>query len=157
MKLRRDHVAGGAFVVVGVLTLAVSGDLPFGTLASPGAGMLPTLVVGFMMAFGAVLFLGAAASPPLGEIDWSDLPHALKVGLVAAVAVALYTVLGFLVTVPLLLFTLAFAVERKPILPAALFSIGVTALAYGLFGWFLRTPLPPVPRELFGLRTLLGL
>ena len=45
MRLRRDHVAGGAFVVVGALVLAVSDDLPFGTLASPGAGMLPTLVI----------------------------------------------------------------------------------------------------------------
>ena len=36
-----------------LVVLAVSGDLPFGTLASPGAGMLPTLVIGFMMAFGA--------------------------------------------------------------------------------------------------------
>jgi hypothetical protein len=157
MIVRRDHVAGGAFVVAGVLILAVSGDLPFGTLASPGAGMLPTLVVGFMMAFGAVLFLRAAASPPLGAIDWSDLPHALRVGFVAALAVALYTVLGFAVTVPLLLLTLTFVVERKPVLPAVLFSIGVTALGYGLFSWLLKTPLPPVPDGLLGLRTLLGL
>jgi hypothetical protein len=119
--------------------------------------MLPTLVVGFMMAFGAVLFLRAAASPPLGAIDWSDLPHALRVGFVAALAVALYTVLGFAVTVPLLLLTLTFVVERKPVLPAVLFSIGVTALGYGLFSWLLKTPLPPVPDGLLGLRTLLGL
>ena len=50
MNLRRDHVAGGAFVLAGALVLAVSCDLPFGTLASPGAGMLPTLLVGFLMA-----------------------------------------------------------------------------------------------------------
>ena len=31
MTLRRDHVAGAAFVVIGALTLALSGDLPFGT------------------------------------------------------------------------------------------------------------------------------
>ena len=157
MIVRRDHVAGGALILVGALVLAVSGDLPFGTLASPGAGMLPTLVVVLMLAFGAVLFLRAAASPPLASISWSDLPHALPVCLVAAIAVALYTVLGFLVTVPLLLFTLTFVVERKPILPAAIFSIGVTALVYVLFAWLLKTPLPPVPRDLFGLRALLGL
>ena len=40
------------FAVAGALVLAVSGDLPFGTLASPGAGMLPTLLVVLMMAFG---------------------------------------------------------------------------------------------------------
>src|SRR5262245_18444017 len=57
MTLKRDHVAGGVFVVAGVLVLAVSGDLPFGTPSSPGAGMLPTLVVGLMMAFGFILLL----------------------------------------------------------------------------------------------------
>ena len=65
MSLRRDHVGGGAFVAVGALVLAVSGDLPFGTLASPGAGMLPKLVVGLMMAFGLVLLVRAGESPRL--------------------------------------------------------------------------------------------
>ena len=41
MILRRDHIAGGAFVAGGALVLALSGDLPCGTLASPGACMLP--------------------------------------------------------------------------------------------------------------------
>ena len=55
MILRRDHVAGGAFIVAGALVFAMSGDLPFGTLASPGAGMMPKLVLGLLMAFGAIL------------------------------------------------------------------------------------------------------
>jgi hypothetical protein len=156
MIVRRDHVAGGAFVVGGVLVLAVSGDLPFGTLASPGAGMLPTLVVVLLMIFGALLFAGARSSPPLASISWSDLPHALRVGFVAALAVALYTILGFLVTVPLLLFALTFVVERKRFLPAVAFSLGVTALTFVLFAWFLRTPLPSVPRDLPDLRMRLG-
>ena len=46
MILRQDHVAGGVFIVAGALVFAVSGDLPFGTLASPGAGMMPKLVLG---------------------------------------------------------------------------------------------------------------
>jgi hypothetical protein len=150
-------VAGSAFVLAGALVLAVSGDLPFGTLASPGAGMLPTLVVVLLMAFGGLILAGARSSPPLAAISWSDLPHALRVSVVAAAAVAIYTVLGFLVTVPLLLFVLTWGVERKPLLPAALFSLGVPALAYALFVWLLKTPLPPVPRDLSGLRALLGL
>src|SRR5262245_39384855 len=108
MIVRKDHVAGAVFLVAGALVLAVSGDLPFGTLASPGAGMLPILVIGLMMAFGAVLFVRAAASPPLAEIDWSDAAHALRVAIVAAAATLLYTRLGFIVTVALLLFVLPF-------------------------------------------------
>jgi hypothetical protein len=41
-----------------------------------------------------------------------------------------------------LLFTLAFLVERRPLLPAAAFAIGVTVLTYALFSLALRTPLP---------------
>src|SRR5262245_7900247 len=151
MIVRRDHVAGGVFIVAGALVLAVSGDLPFGTLASPGAGMLPTLVIGLMMAFGTVLFVRAAASPPLAEIDWSDAAHALRVTAAATVATLLYTLLGFIVTVALLLFVLPFAVERRPILPSLAFSIGVTAVTFLLFTRLLKTPLPPLQRDLFGL------
>ena len=142
MNLRRDHVAGGGFVLAGAVVLAVSSDLPFGTLASPGAGMLPTLIVGFLMAFGAVLFARAGESPFLNAIVWTDFPHAVRVVAVAALAIALYTTLGFLITVGALLFVLTFVVERRPLLVAAAFSIGVTALAYTLFGLLLKTPLP---------------
>ena len=142
MKLRRDHVGGGAFIVAGLFVLAVSGDLPFGTLASPGAGMLPTLVVGFMMVFALVLFVRAGDSPPLADVVWGDLPHALRVIVVAAAAVAVFTTLGFAATMSVMLFALIFLVERKPFLPALAFSIGVTACAYALFSLLLKTPLP---------------
>jgi hypothetical protein len=142
MIVRRDHVAGGAFVVVGALVLAVSGDLPFGTLASPGAGMLPTLVVVLMMAFGVILLAQARRSPPLAEVNWADLPHALRVVVVAAAAVALYVPLGFALTIPLLLVTLIVLVERRPALPAVAFSVGATIAVYVLFTMLLRTPLP---------------
>lgn len=142
MTLHRDHVAGGVFVVAGLLVLAISSDLPFGTLASPGAGMLPTLVIGLMLAFALVLVAGARRSPPLASIDWSDVPHALRVVALTAAAVALFTRLGFLITVAALLLALTFFIERRPILTAAAVSAGATLLAYGLFGKLLRAPLP---------------
>jgi hypothetical protein len=142
MSLRRDHVAGGMFVVAGGLVLAASGDLPFGSLASPGAGMLPTLTIVLMMAFGLTLVLRAGDSPPLAALPWGDLPHAARVVGLAAAGIALYTTLGFLLTISLLLFGLSFAVERRPLLNAALFSLGVTGLAYVLFSTLLKAPLP---------------
>ena len=140
--MRRDHVAGGVFAVAGVLVLAVSGDLPFGTLASPGAGMLPTLVVGLMMAFGLILLLQARRSPLLTEVDWADLPHAVRVAAVAAAGATLYVPLGFALTIPLLLFALIFLVERRPLLPALAFSIAAPVAVYALFTLLLRAPLP---------------
>ena len=142
MTLRRDHVAGAAFVVGGALILAVSGDLPFGTLASPGAGMLPKLMIALMMAFGLILLVRAGDSPPFADVAWDDLPHAVRVVALAAAAVALYVPLGFLPTMALLLFGLIYGVERRPLLNAALFSAGVTGIAYLLFDTLLKSPLP---------------
>jgi Tripartite tricarboxylate transporter TctB family len=142
VQVRRDHVAGGAMLVAGALLLAASTDLPFGTLASPGAGMLPTVVVVMLMAFATILLLGAGASPPLGAVAWTDAAHALRVVGATAGAIALYVPLGFIATVALLLFVLTFLLERKPLLAALAFSGGATLLAYLVFATFLNAPLP---------------
>jgi hypothetical protein len=142
MILRRDHIAGAAFVIGGALVLAVSGDLPVGSMAMPGAGMLPKLVLGLMIVLGAVVMVRAGESPPLATLSWSDLPHAVRVVAVTAAVIALYTVLGFIITMALMMFSLLFAIERRPLLPAAAFSLGVTVFAYLLFATLLKSPLP---------------
>ena len=40
MTFRTDHAAGLAFVLFGITVLLLSGDLPSGRLAMPGAGFL---------------------------------------------------------------------------------------------------------------------
>jgi hypothetical protein len=79
MILRADHVAGGIAIAAALAVLAVSGDLPLGTLAFPGAGMLPKLVCVLMILFGVLLIARAGQSAPFAEISWSDLPHAVRV------------------------------------------------------------------------------
>jgi hypothetical protein len=141
MILRRDHIAGGVFVVAGLLVVALSDDLPFGSLASPGAGMLPKLVLGIMIAFGALLVLRANTSPPMASISWNNLSHAARVIAVAAVGAALYTTLGFVITMMLVLFCLVYVVERQRLIPAAIFSIAVPIMTFALFEYVLKTPL----------------
>jgi len=121
--------------------LALSGDLPFGRLSAPGAGMMPKLLLALMIVFGIALLLGAAASKPFAEIEWSDRTHALLLVAITGVAVTLYTTLGFILTMSLLVFTLLTVVERKPVLHAAAYSIGLTAMAWWVFGKALKAPL----------------
>jgi hypothetical protein len=127
--IRRDHVAGGVFIVAGVLVFAMSGDLPFGTLASPGAGMMPKLVLGL----------------PLATINWGDFRHAATVVAVTAVAAALYTTIGFVLSVSLLLFVLLYFIEKRSLFGTLAVSVGVTVGCYLLFGTLLKSPLPPMP------------
>jgi hypothetical protein len=141
MTLRTDHVAGVFFILFGIGIFALSGDLPFGTLSSPGAGMLPKLTAGLMMAFAIAILAGGKASQPLAAVDWSDRWHAILVVLITAAGIFAYQRLGFLMTMSLLVLTLLIVVERRNVLIAAAYSIGLALFAYWLFGKALRAPL----------------
>jgi hypothetical protein len=140
MTLHADHVAGGAAITAAIAVLAVSGDLPFGTLTFPGAGMMPKLICALMILFGVMLIANAGTSPSFASISWSDLPHAARVFAIIGVAVALYTTLGFVITMSLMLFVLI-ALEGRNLVAAAAFSLGVTLSTYALFTVALKTPL----------------
>jgi len=141
VTLRGDHIAGGFFVVFGLGVIALSGDLPIGTLSFPGAGMMPKLVALLLVVFGLLLIMRARESAPLASIGWTDLPHALRVVVIAAIAIALYQTLGFVITMALLLFALIYGAERQNPIYALAFSLGVVGLTYLLFEIALKTPL----------------
>lgn len=143
MVLRSDHIAGGVFVGFGLVVLALSGDLPVGTLSFPGAGMMPKLLAVLLIVFGLLIVLRADESAPLATIRWTDLPHAARIVAITAAAIALYQTLGFVLTMALLLFALSFGAERRHPLAAAGFAIGAVALTYLLFDVLLKTPLEP--------------
>jgi Tripartite tricarboxylate transporter TctB family len=141
MTLRTDHIVGGVFVAFGLVVLAFSGDLPTGSLSFPGAGMWPKLVTAALILFALILIVRAGESEPVAALSWNDLPHALRVVVITAAAIAAYQTLGFLITMTLMLFTLIFGTERRHVIPAAAFSVGVVALTWLLFSVLLKTPL----------------
>ena len=141
MTLRTDHIAGGAFILFALIVFALSRDLPWGSLAFPGAGMLPMLAAGAIIAFSLVLILRAPESPPLATLEWRDLLHAGPVALAAGLAARFYETLGFLVTIALMLFALTAGVERRNPLHAALYSVGVSLATYLVFTRLLKQPL----------------
>ena len=138
--IRTDHVAGAVAIAVALWVLAASTDLPFGTPALPGAGMMPMLLCGLMILFGIVMIARGATSAPVSEIPWRDLPHGLRIFAITAAAVALYTTLGFVVAMSLMLFALT-AMERRNLLAAAVYSVGVSLGTYVLFDILLKSPL----------------
>lgn len=143
--MKTDHVAGAAFLALGIVVFSISGDLPFGTLSAPGAGMMPKVLTALMMLFAALILLTArrsdSESPPLAAVDWSDRGHAALVVLITGIAVAGYRTLGFVIAMAGLVFALLVIVERRNALIAAAHSIGLTLFAYWLFGTALKSPL----------------
>ena len=131
------------FIALGVVIIASSGDLPFGTLSAPGAGMMPKVMAALMILFAVLMMAGARESAPLAEVDWSDRNHAALVLIITGAAVAAYRPLGFLITMVLLVFCLLVVVERRNVIAAAAYSVGLTLFAYWLFDKLLRSPLEP--------------
>ena len=145
MTLRADHVAGAFFVGVGMLVIALSGDLPTGNLSLPGSGFMPKIIAVLMIFFGLVLVLRAGESNPFASVPWLDAKHAAQVIAITAIGVALYEWLGFLTTNILLMFALLVVIERRRLLPAAVYSVGVVGITYVLFVYLLKTPLQTGP------------
>ena len=139
--LRSDHVTSAACVVFGICVFAMSTDLPTGAWSMPGAGLFPKLLGAFIIGFGVLLLVRARDSVPFVEIDWKDLPHALRVAVITAVAIASYETGGFILTMALMMFALLVGAERQNVFRAALYSAGVTVLTYFLFTVALKTPL----------------
>jgi hypothetical protein len=143
VRIASDHAAGAAAVAAALVVLAMSGNLPIGTLSLPGAGMMPKLVCGLMILLGVVLIVRGGGDP-LAAMSWRDLPHAGRVFVIAAAAAAVYTVLGFIVAMTLMLFLLiACEVWPSPrgLWAAAVFSVGITLFTYLLFTTVLKQPL----------------
>jgi len=143
MTLRADHVAGAFFVAVGVLVVALSGDLPLGGLSMPGAGFMPILVAALIIVFGLSLFLRARESKPFAEIAWDDGKHAAAVLGITTIAVAFYVTLGFIITMVLMMVALLVIIEKRNIVRAGLYSVVVAVVTYLVFVHMLQSPLPP--------------
>ena len=140
MTLRTDHVAGVAAIIIGLVVLALSGDLPLGSLSFPGAGMWPKLICVLMIILGPLLCIGASSSRPIAEVGWSDMRHAAVVTAATGAAIAFYSTLGFIVIATLLLAGLALLERRHPII-ALIYGASVSVAVYGLFTILLKSPL----------------
>ena len=122
------------------LVFALSGDLPFGTLSSPGAGMMPKLVLGLMIVFGAIARRARGREPAVRRRSMGRFAAMPRRSSPSPPSPSRsITTLGFVITMTLLMFVLLFVIERRPPAGGTLaVSIGVGRLAYLLFGTLLK-------------------
>lgn len=131
-------VATGAFFVWRSLV-----EIPVGKLHQPGPGAIPLFLSIALILLGAGVMIAetlAPASPQEGR--WSDLGHAALL-----VAGCLFTALGmerlgYILTILAVLAFFLLVVERKPVIPALLVSLGMSFGSYWLLAKVMKQALP---------------
>jgi hypothetical protein len=140
--LTTDRVAGVALVVVGLYVLWESRVLPLGTLWNPGPAYVPVVLALLVMLLGLLTAGGGAAAPHVARVGWPEWRRAaVIVGVCVFAALALER-LGWRVTIALALAFLVGVVERKGVVAALVFALGLALGTHYLFDTVLRVPLP---------------
>src|SRR5262245_25310220 len=67
-----DRAAGGALVVIGLVTLWESRQYPLGTLHRPGPSYMPVMLALLLIAFGLALALMGARSGRMRDVRWHE-------------------------------------------------------------------------------------
>ena len=147
-SLTIDQVTGTVFAVFSLLVLWETRSIPFGFLAEPGPGAMPTLLAFTLLVCSVAVVIGGRSSKRAADVRWSEWRHALAVlGTCAFMALAIER-LGYRLMVFVALFLLVSVVEKKGWLAGLVFAAGFSIGSHYLFNTLLQVPLPRGP---FGL------
>ncbi len=138
--------AAVALLLFGAVTLALSLQLPIGTLRAAGSGLFPLILGLLLMGLAAChlvqLFRAQdPAAPVRAEGSVSYRRVALFLGAVAA-STALLVPLGFVLSAFLLLLALMEIVGVRPRILSVVVSLLAAGFSYILFVQWLQIPLP---------------
>lgn len=147
IKSQKDFWSGAMFVVVGIGFAVGATQYNFGASARPGPGYFP-FGLGILLALLGALVLFKALTieteggDPIGSIAWK--PLALIVASIVVAAVSLPR-LGMVITLPLLITVAALASDEFRWRDAAIMSVVLTLVCWGVFikGLSLTVPVWP--------------
>jgi hypothetical protein len=140
-----DRISGAVLALFALLVLWESSKIPFGNLADPGPGALPTLLAVVLLVCALSVVIGGGSGERFSAIDWTDWRHGAAVLAALALMATLIEIAGYRATIFFALFALVRLVEGKGWIPAALFAAGFSAGTYYLFHTLLRVQLPKGP------------
>jgi putative tricarboxylic transport membrane protein len=144
-SLTIDHVAGAFFTAFALLVLWETRKIPFGFMAEPGPGAMPTLLAVTLLACSVALVIGGRSGKPAAAVFWPEWRHALFIlGTCAFMALALER-LGYRLTIFIALLMLVGVLEKKGWIAGIVFGAGFSLGSYYLFNALLHVPLPQGP------------
>lgn len=143
-----DTVVGAGFVAAGALIFAGTLNYPTLEAGHPGPSLFPRILGGLMAVFGGLVsLLGLRARDVTDEVAWLRLhknPAFINALVVLAGVLAyifLVEHLGFLIMGALVIFTLMWRLQVRPV-KAAVVALVFNTLVHFLFAKVLRVPLP---------------
>ena len=144
-SLTIDQVAGSVFAAFSLLVLWETRSIPFGFLAEPGPGAVPTLLAFTLLVCGIAVVIGGRSGKRVADVQWTEWRHAVAIlGTCAFMALAIER-LGYRLTMLIVLLVLVRIVEKKGWIAGVLFAGGFSFGTHYLFNTLLRVPLPQGP------------
>lgn len=144
-SLTIDQVAGGFFTAFSLLVLWETRKIPFGFLAEPGPGAMPTLLAFTLLACSIALVIGGRAGKRMAAIQWTESRNVVVIlGTCAFMALALER-LGYRLTIFIALLVLVGVLEKKGWIAGIVFAACFSFASYYLFNALLQVPLPRGP------------
>jgi putative tricarboxylic transport membrane protein len=147
-SLTIDQAAGAFFAAFSLLVLWETRKIPFGFLAEPGAGAMPTILAFALLACSIALVIGGRSGKRAAAIQWTEWRHAVFIlGTCVFMGLALER-LGYRLTVFIALLAMTSILEKKGWITGLVFAGCFSFGTYFLFNALLHVPLPKGP---FGL------
>ena len=147
-SLTIDQVTGSVFAAFSLLVLWETRTIPFGFLAEPGPGVMPTVLAVTLLVCSVAVVIGGRSGERVSAVKWVEWRHAVAIlGMCAFIALALER-LGYRLTILIALLVLVSIVEKKGWIGSAVFAGCFSFGTHFLFNTLLRVPLPQGP---FGL------
>jgi putative tricarboxylic transport membrane protein len=140
-----DRAAGGALVIIGLVTLWESRQYPLGSLHRPGPSYMPVILALLLIVFGLALAVMGARSGRMSEVSWHEWRHAVAIFSACAFAAWGLDRLGYRLTVAVVMLFLLRVLERKGIVITLAMTVVVAGGSFLLFDTLLRVPLPRGP------------
>jgi putative tricarboxylic transport membrane protein len=142
-----DIGAGALFAVFGLYVLVLSLRLDFYDDGVPGPGFFPAVLAIALVLCGILLILlrWRGSREDAGRFDLpsrSQAKRSLGLWVLVLAAALLIEVVGFVVSMFLLVAAILFGIEGRRDIPTIITVIATPLLAYLLFGWLLQVRLP---------------
>jgi hypothetical protein len=140
-----DRAGGGGLALLALWVLWECRRLPIGSWHEPGPGAFPAALALVALGLGLAIVAVGGRATRLVDVDWRETPRALVIVAAGAFLTLALERLGYRLSVLVALLFLVGAVERRGLVPAVAFAVGMAWGSFYLFNTLLKVPLPVGP------------